>query len=66
MGALRLMSRRWALPLRQRADAPYMQRGQDDPVTDTCQSGRNLPHPAYGRGWHEQTTRLDSVAAMLR
>jgi hypothetical protein len=42
MGALRLTSRRWALPLRRCADAPYMQRPQGYPVLDTCQSSPSL------------------------
>jgi hypothetical protein len=51
MGALRLTSRRWALPLRHHADAPHMQRGQDDLAIDTCQTlpPPELAAPAYGR-----------------
>src|SRR3954468_9331819 len=43
MGALRLTSRRWALPLRHCADAPYMQRVRMTDVIDNCQ-----PAPLQG------------------
>jgi len=49
MGALRLTSRRWALPLRHHADAPYMQLIQNDRDGIGCQSSAMLTALACDR-----------------
>src|SRR5262245_3214404 len=43
-GRATLTYRRWALPLRHRADAPYMQLAQNDRGVPTCQSSSQKIH----------------------
>jgi hypothetical protein len=49
MGALRLTSRRWALPFRHHADAPYIQLVQNDRDAFGCQSSSVLTALACAR-----------------